>query len=88
MLDDFGYDILMESVHHIEHILPITLPTLWIFGREVLLHEWKLHELLVQMLDRKLIIPHNLNKLDLSPFKQLLFSSENFLGKVFCEHLV
>ena len=88
MMDKFSCDLLIKSVSHVEHVLPVALSPFRVFVRKIELHAFKRKELVIQLLDTKLFIFCDVHKFDFSYLKEPLLSTEDFLGKVFGEHFV
>ena len=76
----------MQRVCHVEHVVPVTLPALWVVTREVLVHEVKLKELIIEVLYGKLIKLRNINLHDILLLDQLLILCKDLFGIILREH--
>jgi hypothetical protein len=88
VLDKLLDDALMQGVSDVEQVFPVALSPLRIRGREVVFHMLERHELIVEVLDRQLIILRNLYVVDVLLLQELLLIREDLLGVVLGEHRV
>ena len=50
MLDDLSYNFFMKSIGYVEHIVAVTLPSLWVLVREIIGHYWQCDQVIVEAL--------------------------------------
>jgi len=88
MLNKCSHYFLVKGIRNIEHIVAVALSSFWIPVGEVFWHGWELHELVVELFDRQLIILGDLDELDFSQLQQFLVSFQNLFGEFAGEHFV
>ena len=78
----------MQGIGDVEHVVPVAQPSLWVLVGEVMLHLRQVEEVIIQVLEGKLIVLDHLHELDLLELEQLLRALEYLLSKLPGEHLV
>ena len=75
MLDDLSNKFLVASVCNVEHVLSVTLSSFGILIRKVEFHALKPNELIIQVLDRELIVLGDIDELYLSHLQKSFLST-------------
>jgi len=81
-------DALMQGIRNVEQVVSVALSSFWIRAWKIVFHMLERHELVVEVLDRQLVVLRNLHVVDVLLLQELLLIREDLLGVVLGEHRV
>ena len=72
MLDKLLDDALMQGIRNVEQVVSVALSSFWIGAWKIVFHMLERHELVVEVLDRQLVVLRNLHVVDVLFLQELL----------------
>ena len=72
VLDKILDDALMQGIRNVEQVVSVALSSFWIRAWEVVFHMLERHELVIEVLDRQLVVLRNLHVVDVLLLQELL----------------
>mgnify|MGYP000415580962 CR=1 FL=1 len=88
VLDQLLHHLRMEGVEDVEEVLPVTLPSFGVRVRKELGHPLELDELVVEALDRELVVLGHGDELDHGQLHHALLAAEDVPEHVLGQHVV
>ena len=87
VLDQLLHQLWMERVEDVEEELPVALPSLGVRVREELSHPLELDDLVIECLDRELVVLGHRDEVDLPQLQHALLAAEDVPQHVLGEHV-